>query len=394
MRKLSLTFIFILFITQVLFSQSNLVWKFQTKGRIYSTAVISSKFVLFGSGDSSFYALDKETGERIWQFITGGTIHSDAAIANESVFFGSSDSYIYSLNINTGKLNWKFKTGTEKMLDIWDYYISSPVVKDENVYYGSGDGNLYAINCLTGKLNWKFYSGHIIHAKPAIAGDKLYVGDFGGYFYAIDTKTGKLSWQFRTVGDTYFPNGEIQKAAVYNDSILYVGSRDFNIYAIDAKTGRAHWNMKETGSWIISTPFIFKDYVYYGTSDTHRFYCANKNDGVIKWKIELPMRVYGSAVEYNNVIYFGCFDGILRGVDFETGELNWQFKTLASEQNYHKVYTSEGHFRENFKLYGENYMEAEKMIHNLGSILSTPVIDNKTIYFGSSDGYLYEVKID
>lgn len=394
MKKSFFTFIIAIFVANVLSAQSNLLWKYKTNDRIYSTPAITSKYIFFGSGDSTFYALDKTSGNIIWAFKTNGTIHSDATVSAESVFFGSSDSYLYSVNISDGKLNWKFKTETEKKLDLWDYYISSPIVHGENVFYGGGDGYLYAINIFSGKQTWRFHCGNIVHAKPVIADDKLFVGDFGGYFYAIDIKTGQQIWQFRTVGDTYFPKGEIQKAATYDNGILYFGSRDFNIYAVDAKTGRAHWNMKEVGSWVISTPYIYNNYAYFGTSDTHRFYCADKKNGVVKWKIDLPMRVYGSALAHNEVVYFGCFDGIVRGVDYQTGKLKWQFKTPASEKNKSKVYAADGRFRDDFKLYGDNIVETENMILNLGAILSTPVIENNILYFGSSDGYMYAVIID
>jgi outer membrane protein assembly factor BamB len=106
------------------------------------------------------------------------------------------------------------------------------------------------------------------------------------------------------------------------------------------------------------------------------------------------MRVYGSAIEHNGTIYFGCFDGILRGVDYKTGEVTWQFKTDGSKENYNKIFNSNGLFIEGFELYGKDYLESEKLIHTLGSILSTPVIDKNIIYFGSSDGSLYSVIID
>ncbi|MDX5482079.1 MAG: hypothetical protein LPK07_10405, partial [Hymenobacteraceae bacterium] len=65
-------------------------------------------------------------------------------------------------------------------------------------------------------------------------------------------------------------------------------------------------------------------------------------------------------------------------------------------QNYSSVYDEQGEFRKDFVLYGET-MEAvensESKIHALGSILSKPAINEEVIYFGSSDGYLYAVKL-
>ncbi|PKP48294.1 MAG: hypothetical protein CVT92_16265 [Bacteroidetes bacterium HGW-Bacteroidetes-1] len=329
-----------------------------------------------------------------WSYRTNGSVHSSPFVYESSVFLGSADGSLYALNIDSGQLIWKFDSQGEKMLDIWDYYLSSPIAYNGIVYWGSGDGFLYAINCKTGKPEWKFEAKGIVHATPLASEGKVFFGDFSDYFYALNAENGDLIWQFRTIGNTYFPNGEIQKAATIDKDILYFGSRDYNIYALNAQTGRGHWNMKELGSWIIATPFVHDDYVYFGTSDTHRFYCLSKNSGKIVYQIPVPMRVYGSAIEHNGIIYFGCFDGILRGVDAKTGELKWHFQTDGSKENHNKIYNAEGKLRDSFELYGEDYLESERLIHTLGSILSTPVVEGNVIFFGSSDGGLYTVNLN
>lgn len=369
-------------------------WSFQTNGRIYSSPVVAGNLILFGSADSTFYAVNKKNGNLKWKFKTGGAVHSSPTILGTQVYFGSFDGNLYSLDIQTGRLIWKFQSRGEKMLDIWDYYLSSPVISKGLVYWGCGDGNLYALNAYNGTKVWNFYTGAIIHATPKISNNIVYFGDYNGKFYALNAIDGELVWKFKTVGDTYFPKGEIQKGATISDGIVYFGSRDFNIYALNAKTGNGHWNRKELGSWIIAKPLIFQNKIYFGTSDTHKFYCLNKTNGALVWQIDVPMRVYGSAVENNNLIYFGCFDGKMRGVDSETGKVKWEFQTIGSAINYERVYNDKGTFKEGFELYGNNLIETERLIHTLGSILSTPVIDDDIIYFGSSDGRLYAVPIN
>lgn len=368
-------------------------WKFQTQGRIYSSPVISGDVVLFGSGDSTFYALHKHTGVQLWSLKTNGAIHSSPAITENLVVFSTSAGTLYALNIQNGCIAWQFHAEEEKMLDIWDYYLSSPCIYNGMVYWGSGDGHLYAIHSHSGAPEWKFKARDIVHASPIAWEGKIFFGDFQGYFYSLNALDGEKNWEFRCVGDTYFPNAEIQKGAIIHNGIVYFGSRDYNIYALDANTGRGHWNMKETGSWIIATPLIHENFLFTGTSDTHRFYCLNKNNGKIVWQIPLPMRVYGSAVEHNGLIYFGCFDGILRGLDIKTGETKWQFQTDGSKTNYPKVYNTAGQFKEGFELYGKDYLESEKLLHSLGAILSTPLIEDNTLFFGSSDGGFYSVGI-
>jgi hypothetical protein len=100
------------------------------------------------------------------------------------------------------------------------------------------------------------------------------------------------------------------------------------------------------------------------------------------------------TLEVDGILYFGTFDGKLVGLDHKTGTLEWEFQTELSKQNYPTIYNKEGHFKDDFVLYGDDYVASEAKIHELGSILSTPVIEDKIIYFGSSDGYFYAVKLE
>jgi outer membrane protein assembly factor BamB len=277
------------------------------------------------------------------------------------------------------------------MYGLWDYYLSSPAVDNNTVYWGSGDGHLYAVDAASGELRWKYDTGDIVHASPVIYEDKVYFGGFDGRMHAVGKKDGVPAWTFKTVGATYFPKGEIQKAALVQDGVVYFGSRDYNIYALDAETGRGEWNLKDPNGWIIATPVEYEGNVYFGTSDAHLFYSMDKKSGTVNWTIPLNMRVYGTATVDRGVVYFGTFDGKVLGVDHLTGETKWQFQTESSKRNYSTMYDEKGGFKEGFVLYAAGYETSEKMIHDLGSVLSSPVIEDGVIYFGSSDGHLYAV---
>ena len=372
---------------------ADLKWSFKTGERVYSSPLIDGSTVYFGSGDHHFYALDKETGERLWEVETLGAVHSSAAIHGNLIYFGSADGNLYALDKNNGTIVWKFASGGEKMYGLWDYYLSSPAVDNNKVYWGSGDGHLYAVDAASGVLQWKYDTGDIVHASPTLDQEKIYFGGFDGHMYALDKDNGALAWKFRTVGAAYFPKGEIQKAALVKDGVVYFGSRDYNIYALDANTGRGRWNLKQPRGWIIATPVEYKGNIYFGTSDAHIFYSMDKNSGIVNWTIPLNMRVFGTAVVDKEIVYFGTFDGKVIGVDYQTGDVKWQFATEASKQNYQTIYDETGEFKKDFVLYGKDWKISEKMIHALGSVLSSPAVDNGVIYFGSSDGHMYAVKL-
>jgi outer membrane protein assembly factor BamB len=367
-------------------------WKFKTGGKIYSTARAFNNAIYFGSEDRHVYALDSKTGSLLWKFETGAAIYSSPAISENKLFILSMDGNLYALSTK-GKLLWKFKTGGEKIFDTWDYYQSDPIVRGDTVYFGSSDYNIYAVKASSGKLCWQYKTGGMVHASPVLKNDSLFIGSYDGFLYALSADSGKLLWKFHSIGDAYFPNGEFQKAPLLHDNTLYVGSRDYNIYALDANTGRGKWNMKERGSWIIATPFQHNKLLYFGTSDSHAFYCMDAEYGEMKWKLPLNMRVYGSAVFANGLIWFGCFNGKLYGVDPLTGTINKVFQTESSRLKYASVYDSSGTFRKDFQLYGNDYLLGEKKLLSLGSFMASPLVYDDHLYIGSADGFFYSIKL-
>ncbi|RQO75160.1 hypothetical protein DBR43_07260 [Pedobacter sp. KBW06] len=370
-------------------TQAKMAWKFATGAAIHSSPLSNGKMVYFGSGDHHLYALDKQSGKMKWKFKANGEVHSSPVINAQRLIFSSGDGSVYALDKISGELIWKFKTNGEKKYDTWDYYLSSPLVDEQFVYIGSGDSSVYALDISSGKKQWAYKTGGSVHADPVVKDKTVFIGSYDGFFYALDSRSGRLKWKFKTVGDQYFPKGEVQKAATIQDSTVFFGSRDFNIYALDLKTGTGKWNFKEIGSWITASPLFHKGNIYVGTSDTHRFYAMNANSGTIKWTLPLNMRVYGTAIMMGNELVFGCFNGKVYFVDPETGKVNSTFQTEESKSRYATIYDETDHFRKDISLYGDNYLEVEKKILALGSILSTPLADEGMLYFGDSNGFFY-----
>ncbi|WP_316819127.1 PQQ-binding-like beta-propeller repeat protein [Pedobacter nyackensis] len=373
-------------------AQQQVLWKFPTNAAIHSSAIISANLIYFGSADSSLYALDKNTGKLKWKFKTNGKIHSSPAIHHNKVVFSSADGKIYALNKDNGQITWTFQTNGEKVYDIWDYYISSPVINNNTVYIGSGDHHIYAINASTGKKLWAYQTNGIVHATPIVKDTVVYTGSYDGNLYALQSTTGKLIWKFKTVGDVSFPKGEIQKAAIIHNNAIIFGSRDYNIYSLNLKTGTGNWNMKERGSWIIASPLLYKNNIYFGTSDTHRFYSMNAETGEIKWTLPLNMRVYGTAISINDQIAFGCFNGKIYFVDPESGKVKSTFQTEESKKTYASIFDEQDHLRKEIDLYGADYIKTEHSILALGAILGSPLVENQMLYFGDTNGFFYALK--
>lgn len=375
------------------YSQVKSKWQFKTEGRVIGTPVVENHHIYIGSTDQKLYALDLQSGMKKWTYLTGGEVRSSPVLSRNFILCASADGNLYALDKENGKQVWTFKSEGEKNYGLWDYYLSSPKVHENIVYWGSGDGHIYALKLDTGNLIWKFKTGDIVHADPVIHEDKIFIGSFDGHLYALNKTNGALIWKFDTLGAQYFPKGEIQKSVLVDEGTVYFGSRDYNLYALNENDGKVKWNLREPAGWIIATPAVDGDHIFFGTSDAHKFYGVNKYSGMILWELPLNMRVYGSAVIHDDMVYFGTFDGKVIGADKMTGEVKWEFQTDGSKINYANVFNKQGEFKEGFTLYGTDVVESEKQILDLGAVLGTPVIDQNTIYFGSSDGYLYAVEL-
>ncbi|NII24354.1 PQQ-binding-like beta-propeller repeat protein [Pseudoflavitalea sp. X16] len=373
-----------------------LLWKYPTQNKVVTTPFVDSTFVYYGSEDGYFYCNSISDGRLLWKYATGQPIRSSATVAAGKVFFGCEDGRVYALDAHKGILQWKFATKGERRYDLWDYYRSSPVYYKGRLYVGSGDGNVYAIDARNGKELWHYATGDVVHADPAVSNDTLFIGGFDGNFYALHGATGALIWKFKTIGDRFFPKGEIQKAALVTKDAVYFGSRDYNIYALNKSTGIGLWNMKEYGSWVIATPMEKGGKLFFGTSDSHAFYSLNNFYGEVQWKARLPLRSYNTPVAYDTLIFSGCYDGCLYGFGEKGGQIEWRFQTAGSSRNYFTVFDSTGHFRKDFTLYGNDSitLASEQKIMGLGAILSTPAVKGGVLYFGSTDGHLYAVRID
>lgn len=80
-----------------------------------------------------------------------------------------------------------------------------------------------------------------------------------------------------------FPTGDrIMSSPVWENKILYFGGDDGNIYAVDSETGRQLWK-RTTGGPAPCTPAVANGTVFAGSYDG-KFYALNAQTGAIKWK--------------------------------------------------------------------------------------------------------------
>ena len=387
-------------------------WTFRTGAAVISTPAVANGTVYVGSSDHNLYALAAVSGALRWKFATGGRVSSSPAVAAGRVYFASYDSKLYALDAATGALAWTFSTAGERrfsgkhlhgaepaaevMPDPFDVFLSSPVVVAGVVYFGSGDGNVYALDAASGTLRWKFHTGNVIHASPALADGVLYVGSWDSYFYALDATRGKLRWRVKTGEDPKINNQVgIQSSAVVSDGVVYFGCRDSHLYALDAASGAARWAYSTGDSWVISSPAVRDGKVYFATSDSGLVQALDAKTGTPVFSLAFNHWPFFSSPSLaGNFLYIGSEQGKLFAIDLGGERLAWSFQTEDSKKNGPMYTNADGTpnyraaARDSF--YDQLVIAYDRMM-SVGAVLSTPVVDGDTLYFGSWDGQLYAI---
>jgi outer membrane protein assembly factor BamB len=131
----------------------------------------------------------------------------------------------------------------------------------------------------------------------------------------------------------------------------------------------------QTGGEVVSSPAIVDGVVYVGSNDG-KLYAIDEAKGSLKWKFATGARVSSSPAVADGVVFFGSYDGNFYAVDAATGKAKWKFRN-AGERRYAGTH-----------LHGALPV-GEKMPDPFDVYLSSPVVWNGAVYFGSGDGNVY-----
>jgi outer membrane protein assembly factor BamB len=162
-----------------------------------------------------------------------------------------------------------------------------------------------------------------------------------------------------------------QDSATFRGNSQHTGVYDTAGVAMFSKV---RWKF-HTGGQVISSPAVIARTVFVGSTDGN-LYAIDRESGAQKWKFDAKSRVVSSAAVSGGIVYFTAYDGNLYAVDSDSGQLKWKFHT-------------EGERRFAAKHLHGGQPVAEVMSDPWDCYLSSPVIWNGGVYFGSGDGNVY-----
>lgn len=141
------------------------------------------------------------------------------------------------------------------------------------------------------------------------------------------------------------------------------------------KTPNTLWKVKTEGQ-VISSPVVVDKVLYVGSGDQN-LYAIDAISGAVKWQYKTDGAIPTTPVISNGKVLFLSYDGFFYALDQKDGELVWKFKTGGEHKFQVKDYYN-GSFKPDFWDF----------------YLSSAVVNNEMVYFGSSDSNVYALNIE
>lgn len=329
--------------TKFNFSQPlTLAWTKNVGANLYmSSPLISNGNVYVASvdedlrGEAAIYALNGQDGSLLWKYPVRNSIKNTIAADGGRIFAQDAQGYLYAVDAVTGKLAW------EKQLSVNGLpALIEGLVADKGIVYAGAGKGLCAVNGVTGETLWTnadWGQGEGTTSTWSLNNGILVSGAQWNALYANDAATGKLLWKAAE-------NGLRNRGAspAFHGNLLYLIS-DASMFVLDATTGKVIVRKQMPFSVdVTSTPLLTDKEIVFGSA----------KDGLValdsetlepKWNFKTAdalvytspySRRASSTIETSpilagNTIFVGASDGVLYGVNKDSGKAEWEYVTGA-----------------------------------------------------------------
>jgi len=283
------------------------IWRAKNEVGIQSSPAVRDGNVYFGDDAGIFRALDGKTKKEVWKYDTqsedsgGQEIISSATFSGNRVLFGSYDSFLYCLSADDGTFLWKYQTQGPLH--------STPVIIEGRTFVAGCDAQLRSVNVETGKEIATLDMGDYSAASPAVARDRLVIGTFASEVLCVDWKKQQVVWRYEN-DNKKFP---YYSSAAVTEKVAVVGGRDKAVHAIRLEDGEQRW-IFPTKARVDSSPVIVDRRVIAAGYDGN-LYLLDLETGKEIWKFTAgPAFVASPAVGEGRLVISSeeglvyCFD--------------------------------------------------------------------------------------
>lgn len=269
---------------------------------VVGTPIVADGTVYVAGAQGTVRALDAEDGVSVWKFETDGRITSSASYHDGTVYV-TADTVTYALDADEGTVRWK-QTGTG--------LTGSAANTDGNRVYVGKSSRLYALGMHTGTVLWRYGASGAVSATPAVSEDTVYIADESGELHAIDAEDGFFRWRKGAAAS-------VKSAPVVTRNRVYVVGTRGKVRSFDKSDGDIRWT-EELFERIRYPPAVDGDHIYVGTEKG--VYALRTSSGWVDWSFETEDAATAPSVG-GNTVYVG--DGsTVYALDTGTGKVNWR----------------------------------------------------------------------
>lgn len=255
--------------------------------------VVASGQVFTVAPNGIVTAFDIESGKLNWQ-VTIETFSDDPlpgiagglAVSSNKLFVHAGGQNFAALSIRDGAVLWS---------------VSSPlpvrggptIIGKDAVVITNLDGNVLTYGVADGALIWQragLPANTVIYGapSPAFSDNHLAVAGYGGDISLVEADSGEVTWSdslaafsARTPMQSL---GDIRAHPIHDGGLIFAVSQAGQIAAFNARSGLLVWDQPIGG---IEMPWLAGKSLFLTTIDG-RLYALRRNDGVVRWVVDLP----------------------------------------------------------------------------------------------------------
>jgi outer membrane protein assembly factor BamB len=144
---------------------------------------------------------------------------------------------------------------------------------------------------------------------------------------------------------------------------------------------------------VISSPTVRGDTLYFATSDSALVRAVDAKSGALRFELSFKQwPFFSSPALAGDYLYIGSHAGKLIAIDLKEHKSAWSFATDGANTNAAALTKADGtpNYEAAFTdFFYDDLVTGVARMMSVGAVLSSPVIDGDTLYFGSWDGQLY-----
>ena len=309
-------------------------WRFETESSSSSSLTTDGSTVYFGDDSGSVYALGAADGALKWTTDVPGSVRSAPTLAGDQLYVATRAGTVHALAADTGETLWDVQTS--EGIDTLPVATSSPTVLGDTVYVATPGGTMYALGSAVGDEQWSYALDGDCYVTPAVVEGTVYTADTDGGVYAIDAADGSTVWDAEATGG-------VHSTPTAANGQVYLGTQEGTLDAFDADDGSLDWTLETDVIYIISSPAVAGNRLYFGSVgvpgnfDIGHVHAVDTVEGTERWRVETDDKNLSSPAVTGDTVYAGSGDGGVYALGTAEGTEQWRFETGGDPPNFDDV---------------------------------------------------------